>query len=103
VLLELDSREAVTEAGGRELGVGVVSSMEVSPDPRVQAVPIQGDGLVNRHMLGCMERPLIAFDPGVFRVGALMVFGGTMGSCAINLPPKRRPVDVSARWTEESE
>jgi hypothetical protein len=22
----------------------------------VQAVPIQGEGLVNRHLLGCMER-----------------------------------------------
>lgn len=56
VLLELDSREAVTEAVAAELGVGVVSSMEVSPDPRVQAVAIEGDGLVNRHTLGCMER-----------------------------------------------
>ena len=56
VLLELDSREAVTEAVAAELGVGVVSSMEVSQDPRVQAVTIQGDGLLNRHMLGCMER-----------------------------------------------
>jgi aminoethylphosphonate catabolism LysR family transcriptional regulator len=56
VLLELDSREAVTEAVAAELGVGVVSSMEVSPDPRVQAVPIEGEGLVNRHLLGCMER-----------------------------------------------
>ena len=56
VLLELDSREAVSEAVAAELGVGVVSSMEVSPDPRVQAVPILGDGLLNRHMLGCMER-----------------------------------------------
>ncbi|WP_242626941.1 LysR substrate-binding domain-containing protein, partial [Pseudomonas antarctica] len=56
VLLELDSREAVTEAVAAELGVGVVSSMEVSPDPRVKAIAIQGDGLVNRHMLGCMER-----------------------------------------------
>lgn len=56
VLLELDSREAVTEAVAAELGVGVVSSMEVSPDPRVQAVAIQGEGLRNRHMLGCMER-----------------------------------------------
>ena len=56
VLLELDSREAVTEAVAAELGVGVVSSIEVSPDPRVQAIPLRGDGLVNRHMLGCMER-----------------------------------------------
>jgi hypothetical protein len=30
--------------------------MEVSQDPRVQAVPIRGEGLLNRHMLGCMER-----------------------------------------------
>lgn len=56
VLLELDSREAVTEAVAAELGVGVVSSMEVSPDPRVHAVPILGDGLLNRHTLACMER-----------------------------------------------
>ncbi|WLI09713.1 LysR substrate-binding domain-containing protein [Pseudomonas sp. FP597] len=56
VLLELDSREAVTEAVAAQLGVGVVSSMEVSPDPRVQAIAIQGAGLVNRHLLGCMER-----------------------------------------------
>jgi aminoethylphosphonate catabolism LysR family transcriptional regulator len=56
VLLELDSREAVTEAVAAELGVGVVSSVEVSHDPRVAAVPILGEGLVNRHMIGCMER-----------------------------------------------
>ncbi|MDP0880731.1 LysR substrate-binding domain-containing protein, partial [Klebsiella variicola] len=49
VLLELDSREAVTEAVAAELGIGVVSSMEVSPDPRVKAIPLQGNGLVNRH------------------------------------------------------
>jgi hypothetical protein len=30
--------------------------MEVSQDPRVRAVPLLGDGLVNRHVLGCMER-----------------------------------------------
>lgn len=56
VLLELDSREAVTEAVAAELGVGVVSSVEVSHDPRVVAVSIIGDGLGNRHMIGCMER-----------------------------------------------
>ncbi|MBA1428040.1 LysR substrate-binding domain-containing protein [Pseudomonas orientalis] len=56
VLLELDSREAVTEAVAAELGVGVVSSMEVSQDPRVRAVPIPADGLLNRHWLGCLER-----------------------------------------------
>ncbi|MFP3457805.1 LysR substrate-binding domain-containing protein, partial [Psychrobacter sp. SIMBA_152] len=56
VLLELDSREAVTEAVAAELGVGVVSSVEVSHDPRVAAVPIVGEGLVNRDLIGCMER-----------------------------------------------
>lgn len=56
VLLELDSREAVTEAVAAQLGVGIVSSIEVSHDPRVGAVPIKGEGLANRHMLGCMER-----------------------------------------------
>jgi hypothetical protein len=34
----------------------VVSSVEVSHDPRVVAIPIVGAGLVNRHMIGCMER-----------------------------------------------
>ncbi|WP_339528404.1 LysR substrate-binding domain-containing protein [Pseudomonas mucidolens] len=56
VLLELDSREAVTEAVAAELGVGVVSSVEVSRDPRVHAIPLHGDGLLNQHMIGCMER-----------------------------------------------
>ncbi|SQH34149.1 HTH-type transcriptional regulator CysL [Pseudomonas mucidolens] len=56
VLLELDSREAVTETVAAELGIGVVSSAELSRDPRVQAIPIRGEGLVNRHLLGCMER-----------------------------------------------
>ncbi|MBA6114774.1 LysR substrate-binding domain-containing protein [Pseudomonas sp. NC26] len=56
VLLELDSREAVTEAVAAELGIGIVSSMEVSHDPRVVARPIAGVGLVNRHMIGCLER-----------------------------------------------
>ena len=56
VLLELDSREAVTEAVAAQLGIGIVSSLEVSHDPRVRAVPINGTGLLNRHMLGCMER-----------------------------------------------
>ncbi|NBA95956.1 LysR substrate-binding domain-containing protein [Pseudomonas sp. R5(2019)] len=56
VLLELDSREAVTEAVAAQLGVGIVSSVEVSHDPRVCAVPIEGEGLVNQHMVGCLER-----------------------------------------------
>ncbi|MCE4070772.1 MULTISPECIES: LysR substrate-binding domain-containing protein [Pseudomonas] len=56
VLLELDSREAVTEAVAAELGVGIVSSMEVSPDPRVKAIPLSGEGLMNRHAIGCLER-----------------------------------------------
>ncbi|WP_248797632.1 LysR substrate-binding domain-containing protein [Pseudomonas sp. MWU13-2105] len=56
VLLELDSREAVTEAVAAELGVGIVSSLEVSPDPRVRALPISADGLGNRHQIGCLER-----------------------------------------------
>ncbi|MCY1411154.1 aminoethylphosphonate catabolism associated LysR family transcriptional regulator [compost metagenome] len=56
VLLELDSREAVTEAVAAELGIGIVSSLEVSRDPRVHAVPLLGEGLVNRHMIGCLER-----------------------------------------------
>ncbi|MCW2272319.1 HTH-type transcriptional regulator CysL [compost metagenome] len=56
VLLELDSREAVTEAVAAELGIGIVSSVEISHDPRVVARPIVGPGLVNQHMLGCLER-----------------------------------------------
>ncbi|MER2097225.1 MAG: LysR substrate-binding domain-containing protein [Pseudomonas qingdaonensis] len=56
VLLELDSREAVTEAVAAQLGLGIVSSMETSHDPRVVARPIEGSGLVNQHMLGCLER-----------------------------------------------
>ncbi|MFZ4966152.1 LysR substrate-binding domain-containing protein [Pseudomonas sp. Mn2068] len=56
VLLELDSREAVTEAVAADLGLGIVSSLEVSHDPRIRAVPIIGDGLRNRHMIGCLER-----------------------------------------------
>ena len=56
VLLELDSREAVTEAVAAQLGVGIVSSVEVGHDPRVCTVPIRGAGLINRHMIGCMER-----------------------------------------------
>jgi DNA-binding transcriptional LysR family regulator len=56
VLLELDSREAVTEAVAAELGIGIVSSVEVAHDPRVVARPISGAGLVNRHMIGCLER-----------------------------------------------
>jgi aminoethylphosphonate catabolism LysR family transcriptional regulator len=56
VLLELDSREAVTEAVAAELGIGIVSSVEVAHDPRVVARPITGAGLINRHMLGCLER-----------------------------------------------
>ncbi|WP_025804765.1 LysR substrate-binding domain-containing protein [Pseudomonas chlororaphis] len=56
VLLELDSREAVTEAVAAQLGVGVVSSLELSPDPRVRTLPIIGEELLNRHMLGCLER-----------------------------------------------
>ncbi len=56
MLLELDSREAVTEAVAAELGIGIVSSLEVSPDPRVKAIPLSGDGLLNRHAIGCLER-----------------------------------------------
>lgn len=56
VLLELDSREAVTEAVAAHLGMGIVSSLEISHDPRVVARPISGPGLVNQHMLGCLQR-----------------------------------------------
>lgn len=56
VLLELDSREAVTEAVAAELGIGIVASVEVAHDPRVVARPLTGQGLVNRHMIGCLER-----------------------------------------------
>ncbi|MBJ9976575.1 LysR family transcriptional regulator [Pseudomonas sp. S75] len=56
VLLELDSREAVTEAVAAELGIGVVSSQELAHDSRVVARPLGGDGLLNRHMIGCLER-----------------------------------------------
>ncbi|MDD2054133.1 LysR substrate-binding domain-containing protein [Pseudomonas putida] len=56
VLLELDSREAVTEAVAAELGIGIVSSLEVGHDPRVVALPITGHGLDNQHLLGCLER-----------------------------------------------
>lgn len=56
VLLELDSREAVTEAVAAELGIGIVSSAEIAHDPRVVARPISGLGLVNQHMLGCLQR-----------------------------------------------
>jgi LysR family transcriptional regulator, transcriptional activator of the cysJI operon len=56
VLLELDSREAVTEAVAADLGLGIVSSVETSPDPRVTAVPLTGAGLTNQHFIGCLER-----------------------------------------------
>ncbi|MBV6288046.1 LysR substrate-binding domain-containing protein [Pseudomonas aegrilactucae] len=56
VLLELDSREAVTEAVAAQLGMGIVSSAEISHDPRVVTRPISGAGLVNQHMLGCLQR-----------------------------------------------
>jgi len=56
VVLELDSREAVTEAVAAELGIGIVSSAELGHDPRVVARPIAATGLVNQHMLGCLER-----------------------------------------------
>lgn len=56
VLMELDSREAVTEAVAAQLGIGIVSSAETSHDPRVVARPIKAPGLVNQHMLGCLER-----------------------------------------------
>jgi len=56
VLLELDSREAVTEAVAADLGIGIVASIEVSHDPRVIAVPLVGDALLNRHFMACLER-----------------------------------------------
>ncbi|MFJ3487249.1 LysR substrate-binding domain-containing protein [Pseudomonas sp. NPDC090202] len=56
VLLELDSREAVTEAVAADLGIGIVSSVETSHDPRVVALPLTGEGLTNRHFIGCLER-----------------------------------------------
>ncbi|SNS57034.1 LysR substrate-binding domain-containing protein [Pseudomonas segetis] len=56
VLLELDSREAVSEAVAEDLGIGIVSSAEYSHDPRLGVVTIVGDGLTNQHMIGCLER-----------------------------------------------
>lgn len=56
VLLELGSREAVNEAVAAELGIGVVSSTELSHDPRLVALCLTGEGLVNQHWVGCLER-----------------------------------------------
>jgi LysR family transcriptional regulator, transcriptional activator of the cysJI operon len=56
VLLELDSREAVKEAVAADLGMGIVSSVEIGHDPRLVAVPLAGPGLRNQHVLGCLER-----------------------------------------------
>ena len=47
---------ASTEAVAAELGIGVVSSTEVASDPRVVARPLAGQGLVNQHLVGCLER-----------------------------------------------
>ncbi|MDH4607733.1 LysR substrate-binding domain-containing protein [Pseudomonas sp. BN102] len=54
--LELNSREAVIEAVAAGLGVSIVYSLEVPRDPRVVAMPLQGEGLVSRHFLACLER-----------------------------------------------
>ncbi|MCY1513733.1 aminoethylphosphonate catabolism associated LysR family transcriptional regulator [compost metagenome] len=54
--LELNSREAVIEAVAAGLGVSIVYSLEVPRDPRVAALPLQGEGLVSRHFLACLER-----------------------------------------------
>jgi len=54
--VHVHSREAVTEAVAAQLGIGIVSSAEVAHDPRVVARPMAGAGLLNRHMIGCLER-----------------------------------------------
>ena len=57
---ELVSRKGfdafTVEAVAAELGVGVVSSLEVGNDPRVRAVPLVGPELTNRHLIGCLEK-----------------------------------------------
>ncbi|WP_375741151.1 LysR substrate-binding domain-containing protein [Pseudomonas boanensis] len=54
--LELNSREAVIEAVAAGLGVSIIYSLEVPRDSRVRALPLQGEGLVSRHFLACLER-----------------------------------------------
>ncbi|MDD9876252.1 MAG: LysR substrate-binding domain-containing protein [Magnetovibrio sp.] len=54
-VLELDSREAVVEAVAAGLGVGFVFSSEVTPDPRVRAVDLDGVAAVNREVVACLN------------------------------------------------
>jgi LysR family transcriptional regulator, low CO2-responsive transcriptional regulator len=44
-VLEIESREAVREAVAQGLGFGVISAAEMSPDPRLKAVPLRGASL----------------------------------------------------------
>lgn len=56
VLLELDSREAVTKAVVAELGVGVVFFLEVGNNPRVRAMPLVDPELTNYHLINYLEK-----------------------------------------------
>ncbi|MBD1554315.1 LysR substrate-binding domain-containing protein [Pseudomonas typographi] len=56
VMLVVGSREAVGEAVAAGLGLGVVLSGELSPDPRLCTVPLLGEGLEQPHMLACLAR-----------------------------------------------
>ncbi|MBB2496193.1 LysR substrate-binding domain-containing protein [Aquipseudomonas ullengensis] len=52
--MEIGSREALREAVARGIGIGAVSEAEFIPDPRIQPVRIEGEGIYTETYLYCL-------------------------------------------------
>jgi len=54
VAMEIESREAVSEAVAAGIGLAAVSAAEMGADRRLVAVPLDGDDLVTREFVVCL-------------------------------------------------
>ena len=55
VVMEIESREAVSEAVAAGLGIGIVSEAEFGHDQRLAAVPVTGATMVTREFIVCLK------------------------------------------------
>jgi len=53
--MEIESREAVSEAVAAGLGIGVVSEAEFGHDQRLAAVPVTDAAMVTRGFIVCLK------------------------------------------------
>ena len=55
LVMEIESREAVSEAVASGLGIGVVSEAEFGHDERLVAIPVTDTDLATREYVACLK------------------------------------------------